>query len=370
MILQRLSILIVMLFLFACNNEKNTFLTPVEPEFEVQSLFNNERFPNVVVTKKGTVLVSWGRADFRVRRSTDGGNSWDEPITVVNPGFHGGGTLVDEVSGDIFTFIEGGHPPAEMFIYKSSDDGITWQKQDFNVEPDPNGNLPSLHMNESGITLQRGKYKGRLIRASRYYDQGNKPEFYPNQYTNAVYSDDRGETWKTSAQFPLNGTGEAAIVELDDGTLYYNSRRHHSTDSLSPRWRYSAISTDGGETWENAKISDTLPDGGKDRDYGLMGGLCRLPVDGHDILLFTNIESESGRKNGVVWASFDGGETWPLNRVVDPGSFAYSSITAGRPGTPSEGYIYLFYESDGGAKIARFNMPWLLNGKNINNFLK
>lgn len=78
----------------------------------------------------------------------------------------------------------------------------------------------------------------------------------------------------------------------------------------------------------------------------------------------------SRRIRGTVWASFDGGKTWPLKRLVDGGSFAYSSLAAGREGTPGEGLIYLLYESDGGAKIARFNLAWLTGGKDWKKFLK
>jgi hypothetical protein len=72
--------------------------------------------------------------------------------------------------------------------------------------------------------------------------------------------------------------------------------------------RYIAWSHDGGHTWEDMSLSDELPDGDQDRDYGLMAGLVRLPVDGHDILIYSNIDSPSGRANGTVWASFDGGK--------------------------------------------------------------
>lgn len=86
-----------------------------------------------------------------------------------------------------------------------------------------------------------------------------------------------------------------------------------------------------------------------------MGGLTRLPVEGEDILIFSNIISDGVRKNGHVWASFDGGKTWPIKRRVEKGRFAYSSLTSGRPGTPSEGWIYLLYEGDGG-EMTRFNL--------------
>jgi hypothetical protein len=86
------------------------------------------------------------------------------------------------------------------------------------------------------------------------------------------------------------------------------------------------------------------------------------PIKGKDILIYSNCDSPKGRHHGTIWASFDGGKTWPLKRLVHEGGFAYSSLTAGRPGTPSEGTIYLHFES-GGSKVARFNLSWLLGGK-------
>ena len=65
------------------------------------------------------------------------------------------------------------------------------------------------------------------------------------------------------------------------------------------------------------------------------------------------------------WASFDGGKTWPVKRLVFAGPSAYSSLDAGRPGTPSEGWIYLHFEGGpgGGSQVARFNLAWLLDGE-------
>jgi hypothetical protein len=149
---------------------------------------------------------------------------------------------------------------------------------------------------------------------------------------------------------------------LSDGRIYYNSRRHWAPEGETARWRHVAHSDDGGQTWKDLSVSDVLPDGSQHSDYGLMGGLVRLPVAGRDILVFSNIVSQGGRHNGHVWASFDGGRTWPVKRCVDEGPFAYSSLAAGRPGTPSEGWIYLLYEGSGGARIARFNLAWLVGG--------
>ncbi len=338
-----------------------------EPRFEQEQLFVGERFPNVVVATDGTVVATWGSQSFRVRRSEDGGESWGPEIVVAEPGFHGGGAIVDERSGDILVFVEAGHPPAPLTVYRSTDEGKTWQPQETVVEPDAKGNVPSMHMNERGITLRRGPHAGRLLRPARSYAGGNQRDEWPNHYTNAVFSDDGGRTWQTSAPFPAMGTGEATLAELADGRIYYNSRRHLSTDGLNPRRRHIAWSDDGGETWGDLSVSEVLPDGDQDRDYGLMAGLVRLPVRDRDILVFSNIESPSGRRGGTVWASFDGGRTWPVKRLVQEGGFAYSSLAAGRPETSSEGWIHLFYETGGhptsAARIARFNLAWILEGE-------
>jgi hypothetical protein len=47
------------------------------------------------------------------------------------------------------------------------------------------------------------------------------------------------------------------------------------------------------------------------------------------------------------------------------GNFAHSALNAGRPGTPSEGWIYLLYAGGpmGGGTSARFNLAWILEGE-------
>lgn len=333
-----------------------------EPRFEMQQVFAQDRFPNVAVALDGTVLAFWNGVV--VRRSEDGGRTWGEAI-LVGKGFMGGGVTVDETTGDILAFVEAAHPPSPLTVHRSRDHGRTWQAQETLIRGNQAGHVPAMHMNEHGITLRHGPHRGRLIRPSRWYTTSNDREHWPQHYTDAIYSDDGGNTWQASEPFPVLGTGEAGIVELSDGRLYYNSRRHWAPTREEALHRWVAWSEDGGATWQNPVQSSILPDGNQDSTYGLMGGLVRLPVKGRDILVFSNIDSAKGRRNGVVWASFDGGRTWPIRRVVHPGNFAYSSLNAGRPGTPSEGWIHLFFEGgpDGGGTVARFNLSWILAGE-------
>ncbi len=337
-----------------------------EPRFEMQQVFTGERFPNIVVALDGTLLATWGNSRVCVRRSEDGGKTWGEEIEIAKPGFHGGGTTVDESTGDVLLFVEERHPPAPLTVYRSSNHGKTWRaEKETVIRPNEAGHIPSMHMNEAGITLRRGEHAGRLVRPTRYYAGGNNKSEWPNHYTNAMYSDDGGKTWQASEPFPENGTGEAALVELASGRIYYNSRVHWEERPKNTR-RRAAWSDDGGHTWKDWRVVEVLPDGDQHRSYGLMGGLTRLPLDDQDILIFSNIDTTTPKRERItVWGSFDGGETWPVKRLVYEGPGAYSSLAAGRPGTLSAGCIYLHFEGGpkGGSQVARFNLSWLLAGE-------
>ncbi len=371
-----------------------------KPSFQLQDISREYgRQPDCVVALDGTVMVTWlqpGRKgvfqandgkNVRVRRSEDGGKSWGEEI-VISEGFTGGGTTVDETTGDIVAFVEDHHPPAPLTVYRSEDHGKTWKVQQTVVKPDSNGNVPSMHMAEHGITLRHGSHKGRLLRPARHYAGGNEPLFrspaestWPSHYNTAIYSDDGGKTWQASEPFPLLGTGEGTVAELSDGRIYYNSRRHWAPKGENVRRRWTAWSEDGGASWKDLAVCEALPDGPQNTDYGCEAGLVRLPIEGRDILLYSNCDNPNrdsdpddfygakkggNRHHGTVWVSFDGGKTWPLKRLAHADVFCYSSLTAGRPGTPSEGWIYLFFDVHAERdplRVARFNLSWLLQGE-------
>jgi sialidase-1 len=311
-----------------------------------------------------------------LKRSEDGGATWSEHQLIGKPvkldveklgigPYDGKGwgndkhhriaslgtSVVDETSGEIMIFLTALHPALSM--YKSRDHGRTWALEEITFKKDSRGFLPIPNgACDPGITLRKGPHKGRLLVASRVMPNYNKHE-EGKGYTNAVYSDDHGKTWHQSAPFPLDGTGESGLVELRDGTIYLNSRTHTRKGN-----RWVAFSDDSGESWRDLHEDDELFDGPPDV-YGCKAGLLRLDRDDADILLFSSPSSNlQGRKNIRVWVSFDGGKSWPLNRLIKRGPGNYTWMTQGRKGTPSEGFIYLLSGKDW---IARFNMAWLLD---------
>lgn len=336
----------------------------------------------IVAARDGTMVVFRSPGGGECRRSRDGGKTWDADV-VIAPDAKGGRALVDESNGDLLY----ANPPSG-WLYRSRDAGATWLREKIEIRPDGFGLVPTtegVSAMQSGITLAFGPRKGRLIMPARIMGPkgSNANEWRPFHYSTALYSDDGGKVWQTSKPFPVLGTGEATLAELSDGSILYNSREHMSRGN-----RFFATSHDGGDLWIDARRSAHLPDGARGTSYGCMGGMIRLPVGGRDILIYSNLDTDSGempkqvgastskgRERITVWASFDGGRTWPAKRLVYEGPSAYSNLGVGRAGTPGAGRIFLVFE--GGPKdcyeavnVASFNLAWLLDGRDIAGFLE
>jgi sialidase-1 len=337
---------------------------------------------SMVVAMDGTVLLFEPvRFDDKpgytiVKRSEDGGKTWGPEIEVGRPvkieedmsdggRYKGpqigwtelGNTIVDENTGDIMVFATS--LKAAQILYRSKDHGKTWKTEKIEIKPDINGWISNPNSAcDPGITLRYGKNKGRLLVTSRvmwaYLNKSGGGDIFAKHYSNAIYSDDGGKTWIPSAPFPLGGTGEGGLVELSDSRIYYNSRTHMRGGN-----RRIAHSLDGGETWVDEHEDDELFDGPPDV-YGCKAGLLRLPYKGRDILLFSSPGSRETRTDITVWVSFDGGETWPVNRLVRKGPGNYTWLAAGRKGTASEGMIYLAAGKDW---MARFNLAWIMENQ-------
>lgn len=109
-----------------------------------------------------------------------------------------------------------------------------------------------------------------------------------------------------------------------------------------------------------------------------MGGIVRYSLEKPRILFSNphNLERADGkaepgknrdRRNLSVKLSYDEGETWAVNKSVEPEWSAYSDIAVTKAGT-----ILCFYGR--GAKpgfagdaltLARFNLEWLTDGKDF-----
>ncbi|MCC5842086.1 MAG: hypothetical protein JJT96_18370 [Opitutales bacterium] len=354
--------------------------------FNLQKLWDGPGGTSVVVAKDGSVLAFEGTSGNRVLRSTNGGTTWSTPITIGSNALNGN-ALVDEVSGNVL-YVN----PALNALWRSSNHGQSWTQQTITIEADGLGN-PGLDVRymQAGITLQNVSWppygsdqRGRLIMPARILGPENSdaPDWRIYHYATSIFSDDGGASWVTSIPFPIMGAADGAIAELSYDGLVFSAR-----EQITRGNRYIGTSPNNGLNWIAADRNADIPDGPRGSTFGLMGGLIRVPVAGYDILLYSNVDTDAGslpaefagdstdgRERVTVWASFDGGQTWPLKRLVYDGPGGISSLAAGRAGTASAGKIFLLFEggpagSDSAVHLATFNLSWLLDGADIEDYL-
>jgi len=303
-----------------------------------------------------------------MRRSTDGGDTWG-PQQVIRSepapnGFGDPSVVVDRETRDVFVFYAAsinagfassttGSDPADPNVLHadysvSRDHGETWEHHRITAD------LKAEHANWAGmfaasgegIQLRTGEHAGRLIQQYTVrIDGGN--------YAVSAYSDDHGATWQAGK--PVGpGADENKVVELADGTVLLVSRAAPS--------RLVARSDDGGATYSPFERDNELPDPAN--NGSIVRAFPDAPADDprSQILLHSNTANQNVRRNLTVRMSCDSGDTWPVERVVQSGATAYSTLTP-LPGESGElgGSYGLLYEREGYRHISytSFDLGWL-----------
>jgi sialidase-1 len=287
------------------------------------------RIPGIVRTNNGTLLAIFdrriearrdpqGEMNIGLKRSTDGGNTW-EPVRIILDRGNWGGLppryngisdaciLVNTNNNDIFVgalwmhgqWVNGkwegipsdpnselgrktGSLPGlteketcQLLITKSVDDGKTWSEA-VNMTKIKKPEWPLYALSPTnGITLE----DGTLVFPSKV--PGNVA---------ITYSKDGGQTWTVSNLGPKTNGVENAIVQLSDGSIMLNARSMGRTKS-----RTVYTTPDLGKTWiEHPTNSKVLI------EPGCHGSLYKhtYSVNGEkkSILLFSNPNSSEKRE--------------------------------------------------------------------------
>lgn len=300
------------------------------------------RIPALIVSNEGTLLAfaearrdgdgDAGDIDLVLRRSTDGGDTWSEVITVWDDAANTCGNpapVVERESGRIWLpmtwnlssdrerdIIAGrSAQPRRPYMTYSDDDGQTWA---------PARELPELRQPHWGwyatgpgnsIQMTLGEFAGRIVVPANHSDTQSGTGHYYRSHV--FYSDDRGETWVLGGTAGP-ATNESAVVERDDGSLMLNMRSYAGRNR-----RAVSLSTDGGASWTEPVL-----------DQALIEPLCQASMvrdgraEGHagsGQILFANPASTE-RERLTLRVSYDEGDSWDDEILVYSGSSAYSSI--------------------------------------------
>ena len=256
------------------------------------------RIPGIVVTAKGTVLAyaearkfsvaDRGEIEIHMRRSTDGGKSWDKarqiahigPRLARNPHMSEakrkkdmGGPDEQTVNNPIAIADRDGSVHflycveyMRCFYLRSDDDGVSWSKP-----TEITYAFEELRSDLDWQVIATGPGHGIQLVAGRLivpfwmatYEHGA-----PLRKASAViYSDDSGQTWKGGdIAIPLGG--ESIAAELSDGSVLISAR---NTDARNRR--LLAVSPNGATDWSKPRFAEEL------LEPGCAAGLVRHPGD-------------------------------------------------------------------------------------------
>ena len=248
--------------------------------------------------------------DIRMRKSVDGGRTFDEQRCVV-PSYEAhiylnGTALYDAEIGRLFLFYSENIEKlrAEMYLIYSDDLGETWSEPRYMTPVFDGTDAPSFNIAGPGhgIQLKHGPHKGRLLMQCWHRNAYRKyPDIERVLCTHLIYSDDHGASWQPiDCMGYEHQTNESRLVETKNGLFWHF--RTNSTYTLSCR------SMDDGLTWSPMEKLELPPR--RKCDVGAIG--LAAPKKGYeDMVLLSRVGDEEKRINMEIRISYDGGESFP-----------------------------------------------------------
>ncbi|MGL5112323.1 MAG: LamG-like jellyroll fold domain-containing protein [Flavobacterium sp.] len=330
------------------------------------------RIPAIITAADGSLVTAtdkrWNGAgdlsakiDPVIRRSTDNGKTWSDPLTIANFGAPTGAgdcaLVSDKPTGNLLCFFvaEKGFfsstaaNPLKIKYCKSTDNGITWGAPiDITNKIYGTGCSNPITQNWKGVFIGAGRQlqmrDGTIVIALVVRDETSTINNY------SMSSSDGGTTWTVSTAKAETGGDEAKLVELNNGNLLMSIRNSGT--------RRFNISTDKGQTWGTPYNQTDITDPNCD------GDIIRYTstLDGYDKnRLLHTIPFAGNRTNVSVLMSTDEGASWPIRKTIFSGASAYSSITV-----LPDGSMGIYYENGENSTyqmyFARFSLNWLTNG--------
>ncbi len=367
-----------------------TALQSAEPRLEKVDVFPpglngiaRYRIPGIVVTAKGTVLAycearknnssDWGEIEVHLRRSTDGGKTWQPSQHIAhkadriegNPRKKEGGeheqtvnnpvAIVDRETGAIEFFYCVNY--ARCFTMRSADDGVTWSTPvEITASFEPFRKTYDWKVIATGPGHGIQMKSGRLVMPI-WLAFGGVGDHGPSA-AGTIFSDDHGKTWRAGdIAFPNTGEfispNETMLAPLSDGRVMLVAR-----SQSKPNRKLVTTSADGATDWSAPHFHEQL------REPQCMASIVAHPTG---VLLFSNphtlplgkdgkeIPGGRGKRQKLsIKLSRDDGKTWSVNQTLEAESSAYSDLSVLPDGT-----VLCLYERGTSITCARFNLAWV-----------
>lgn len=314
------------------------------------------RIPAMVVANDGSVIVAYDkrfdelgdagshRIDLVVRRSTDNGVTWSEPLTIAQGkgkgtfdfGF-GDPALVVTSKGRIICLSCAGNKnfwngQADVAMMYSDDNGKTWSAP---------ADLVHQHLDNKVDTMSNALHPyGFFVTSGRGICTTDGTVMFACNYKNAkgiireyvLYSKDEGEHWTLDNKIAYLGADESKLLQRNDGSIMISVRQKGAR----------GFNTTKGNTLEWEK---------QYRNNQLHGAACNADIlyysrktqKEEDVILHTlpvTIPSLQ-RADLQLFASKDEGKTWKSIYQLQPGAASYSTMEKLKDGS-----LAIFFEDE------------------------
>jgi sialidase-1 len=344
------------------------------------------RIPAIVKAPNGNLIAfaegrkqncaDFGDVDIVLKISEDNGKNWSELQIVADYGVFQVGNpapvfdLMDEnyPNGRLFLFynsgvaseqeVREGKAIREIWYKTSTDNGSTWSESVNITEFVSKPNKPEVntkykfkedwrsYANTPGhaIQLKNSKSKGTLFIPANH-SSGKPLKDYKDYQAHAFYTTDHAKTWKLMPSLPVLGSNESTAVELVEGQILMNCRNQ----SGDFKFRIMALSKIGGKKWQKTWVSNDLID---PICQGSMVSTIQH-LSRKQIILFSNLDSQSKRENLTIKISEDNGYSWKSIKSICKTSAAYSDLVV-----LQNQEIGILFEKDNYSKIvfSTFNL--------------
>lgn len=310
------------------------------------------RIPAMVVAKDGSVIVAYDkrfdnlgdagshRIDLVARRSTDGGSTWSEPLTIAEGKGKGGFSngfgdpaLVVTPKGRIICMSCAGdknfwNGQKDVAMIYSDDNGRTWSQPvnitDFHLNNEVDSVQNKLYSSGFFVTSGRGilTTDGRVMFAANYRSKDGRIKEY------VLYSADEGQSWTLDRHLAYMGADESKLAELNDGRLMMSVRQK-------------------GNRGFNITKGRSLQWGTQNRNSQICGAACNADILYYDrkrkVMLHTIPATTPSlqRANLQLLVSYNEGQTWTVADTLQAGAASYSTMER-----LPDGSLAIFYEDE------------------------
>ena len=317
----------------------------------------NYRIPAMIVAADGSIVTAIDRRyeqsndlgnhkiDVAVRRSTDNGKTWSEPLIIAqgdslteNGYGYGDASFARTSSGKILCLMSAGRKSffegmRYITMQSSSDNGITWQTAPIEItagnfidsvfgKKNGTGMYSIFVSSGKGLTTRRGNVMFLCDCITEY--GGHEKNFL-------LKSTDEGRSWKLGPTLVYDHANEAKLIEKNDGTLLASVRQHGG--------RGFNMGSANGRRWGRQWRSNML--WGADCNADIIYYTRNTDGSGkRDMILHSILKSES-RKNLTIYKSHDEGNTWIEVFNIQPGDASYSTMEV-----LNDGSLAVLYEDN------------------------